>query len=78
MVLIMNALTQILILIYFCHYFIYNIFHLYLNQLNIELINYFLQPLLTELGKKLLEDIDLERMFTFAIPIFDSSFKKFQ
>jgi hypothetical protein len=71
-------LTQILILIYFCHYFIYNIFHLYLNQLNIELINYFLQPLLTELGKKLLEDIDLERMFTFAIPIFDSSFKKFQ
>lgn len=62
----------------FCHYFIYNIFHLYLNQLNIELINYFLQPLLTELGKTLLEDIDLERMFTFAIPIFDSSFKKFQ
>lgn len=60
----------------FCHYFIYNIFKLYLIQMNTDLISYLLQPLLTEFGKELIEDIDLERMFTFSIPIFDSSSNK--
>jgi len=57
----------------FCCFFLFNIFHLYIKEYNIDLIYYLLAPLLSEWGKELLEDIDLLRMFSPTLHSFNSS-----
>lgn len=62
----------------FCCFFLFNIFHLYVKEYNIDIISYLLAPLLSEVGKELLEDIDLFRMFSPTLHSFDTSSQFFK